>query len=41
MEIDKRIEKVVKSARTRLCRIKFYKGLLLFIVIGLTLWGIM
>ena len=41
MEIDKKIEKLVKNARKRLCRIKFYKGLLLCIIIGLALWGIM
>ena len=41
MEADKLIEKVVKNARKRLCRIKFYKGLLLFLIIGLSLWGLM
>ena len=41
MEADKLIEKVVKNARKRLCKIKFYKGLLLFLIIGLSLWGLM
>ena len=40
MEIDKRIEQIVKSARKRLCKIKFYKALLLFLIIGLCVWGI-
>ena len=40
MEIDKRIEQIVKSARKRLCKIKFYKALLLFLIIGLVVWGI-
>ena len=41
MELDKRIEKIVKNARKRLCKIRFYKMLLLFIIIGLTVWGIL
>ena len=41
MEIDKRIDKLIKNARKRLCRIKFYKGLLLAVIIGLAIWGIM
>ncbi|MBR4412597.1 MAG: hypothetical protein IKS60_03210, partial [Lachnospiraceae bacterium] len=41
MEIDKKIENLIKRARKRLCFIKFIKGLFLFIIIGLALWGIM
>ncbi len=41
MEIDKKIENLIKRARKRLCFIKFIKGLLLFVIIGLALWGLM
>ena len=40
MEIDKKIEKIVKNARKRLCKIRFYKVLLLFIIMGLCVWGL-
>ena len=40
MEIDSRIEKIVKKARNRICTVKFLKAIIPIMIIGLTVWGI-